>query len=433
MKKLLFYTVLFFLLGTALVEASVFNVQQGGTGLQYPTTGFQTGKCLTGNGLGAIGTTTCGGGSPGGTSGQVQYNANGSLGGTATSSLTASGVLSLSQPISILGNSASVLTVTGGANGQMLSWLNGVPTWTATSSINNGVVSVSCTTITCSGTNPATFSVGSNVIALSQIAQIAANSVVVNNTGATANITTVSTSTFGTTLYGVGTNGFVLAEVNGIPSWVATSSINNGVTSLTAGTNIQLSGSTGAVTITNGLGYPFPGNATTTGLIINAASSTITNLVMVSATTTKLVVNTSEGIGTSTPYAALTLDRTTTLASSTIAVNEYRFGSPNNATSTAGTIDCRTSTQMHWPLGTAATTLTLTGLIPGQVCRVVVENPNNTAGALTWAAGAGYTLLWPAGTVPTQTTTANKQDVWSFLATQASSTITIMGNTSLNF
>ena len=46
--------------------ASVLGIQQGGTALQYPLTGFQSGTCLTGNGLGAIGTTTCGGSSGGG-------------------------------------------------------------------------------------------------------------------------------------------------------------------------------------------------------------------------------------------------------------------------------------------------------------------------------------------------------------------------------
>lgn len=44
---------------------TVLPVRQGGTGLLYPTTGFQLGTCLTGNGLSAIGTTTCGSGGGG--------------------------------------------------------------------------------------------------------------------------------------------------------------------------------------------------------------------------------------------------------------------------------------------------------------------------------------------------------------------------------
>ena len=58
--------------------------------------------------------------------------------GAATSSLTASGVLSLSQPISVLGSSASALTLTGGSAGQVLGWLGGIPTWTASSSVAAG-------------------------------------------------------------------------------------------------------------------------------------------------------------------------------------------------------------------------------------------------------------------------------------------------------
>lgn len=48
---------------------------------------------------------------------------------------------------------------------------------------------------------------------------------------------------------------------------------NTGVTSLVAGTNITISASTGAVTVT-GIGYPFPSNATTTLLSFNGNAST---------------------------------------------------------------------------------------------------------------------------------------------------------------
>lgn len=93
--------------------------------------------------------------------------------GAATTTLTASGVLTLSQPISVLGSSASALTLTGGSAGQVLGWLGGVPTWTASTSAsagtgisisnsgavhtitNTGVISGSCTwPQVCSGTNP---------------------------------------------------------------------------------------------------------------------------------------------------------------------------------------------------------------------------------------------------------------------------------------
>ncbi len=77
-----------------------------------------------------------------------------------------------------------------------------------------------------------------------------------------------------------------------------------GVTSIVAGSGISISGATGAVTVTNANGYPFPANATTSGLGIYA-SSTIGNgnqngglTVSGGATTTgNLIV---QGTGTST-------------------------------------------------------------------------------------------------------------------------------------
>lgn len=64
----------------------------------------------------------------------------------ATTSLTASGVVSLSSPVSVIGGVSSALTITGGTNGQVLGWLSGVPTWTASSSVLAGTgISISTT------------------------------------------------------------------------------------------------------------------------------------------------------------------------------------------------------------------------------------------------------------------------------------------------
>ncbi|KND51628.1 MAG: hypothetical protein ABA06_00005, partial [Parcubacteria bacterium C7867-001] len=87
-----------------------------------------------------------------------------------------------------------------------------------------------------------TLSLAANGVALTNLAQIAANTVLVNNTSASGNVTAIATSTF----FGTGTGGFVLAWNNGSPAWVATSSINNGVSSIqqTGGGSAQ----TGAIT-----------------------------------------------------------------------------------------------------------------------------------------------------------------------------------------
>lgn len=113
------------------------------------------------------------------------------------------------------------------------------------------------------------------------------------------------------------------------------------------------------------------------------------------------------------------------IASSSILVAEYDYGLGGRmATSTAAVIDARNSNNMVWPIGTSATTLTLCNLTPGQHLLIRVINPNNTAGALTWAACAGSKLYWPGGTIPTQTTTANAWDYWSFIASASYSPAT---------
>lgn len=128
------------------------------------------------------------------------------------------------------------------------------------------------------------------------------------------------------------------------------------------------------------------------------------------------------GFASSTPWSRFSIGNAggigTVSASSSITVASYEFGATGNeATSTAKTIDVRTSNTIVWPIGTAATTITLCGFVPGTHVMIQVLNPNASAGALTWALCAGEQLYWPGGTKPTQTTTANHWDMWSFVAT----------------
>lgn len=129
-----------------------------------------------------------------------------------------------------------------------------------------------------------TLSTISGTLALTQLATQAENTVVANGTGATAAPTAVATSTF----FGSPTPGQILAFLGGKNTFVATTTFssgltyangnvtNTGVTSNVAGAGISLSGSTGAVTITNTIGYPFPGNATTSALTLGGL--TLSNL-----------------------------------------------------------------------------------------------------------------------------------------------------------
>lgn len=128
-----------------------------------------------------------------------------SIGGVATSSLTASGVLSLSNPISVIGASASALTLTGGSAGQQLAWLSGIPTWTATSTFsvassngfagsftnaNNPVLTISTSINGLLKGNGTALSLA----ALTDFPTQAANTFLVNRTGAVAAPTALATS-----------------------------------------------------------------------------------------------------------------------------------------------------------------------------------------------------------------------------------------------
>lgn len=121
------------------------------------------------------------------------------------------------------------------------------------------------------------------------------------------------------------------------------------------------------------------------------------------------------GIGSSTPsIPGLNIGNGT--ASSSLLVAQYSYGIGTNlATSTAITINSTLgSNNLFFPIGGSATTITLC-LSAGQHVLVKIQNPNQTAGAITWATCAGETLTWPSQTIPTQTTGANRSDLWSFV------------------
>lgn len=97
------------------------------------------------------------------------------------------------------------------------------------------------------------------------------------------------------------------------------------------------------------------------------------------------------------------------------------FG-PTSATSTTYTINwVSTCPSFTYNTGTSATTISLinatTSNMVGSRKIVTLCNPGSTGGAITWKG-----VQW-IGTAPTQTTTANKCDVYSFFVTSATSTV----------
>ncbi len=141
----------------------------------------------------------------------------------------------------------------------------------------------------------------------------------------------------------------------------------------------------------------------------------------VGSTTTQFVIDKmgNLGVATSSPWARFSI-----ASGGAIVVAENTL-----ATTTSMTVDWRNGNQQLVRLGTSATTVTFSGYVAGQRLMLTVCNPGTTAGTLSW----GTSVLWPGSSAPTQTTTANKCDIWSFVATQATSTLRVFGSQSANF
>ena len=164
------------------------------------------------------------------------------------------------------GNGSSALaTTTAGTNGYVLAYLNGVPTWTATTtfsaplSYSGGAVSIPAASGSTDGylssTDWATFN---NKVATSRAVNttyplqgggdLSANRTLSLAFGTTTSNTWAGTQTFTDTPV-LGSLSGLVGSNNGSLYQVATST--NFVTSTTAGSGISLSGSTGDITITN--------------------------------------------------------------------------------------------------------------------------------------------------------------------------------------
>lgn len=255
-----------------------------------------------------------------------------------------------------------------------------------------------------------------------------ANSAVTNAMLANSTISGISLGTnlnsltkSGTTLSGTSYNGSAA-----VSDWAINLANSNNWTPNTTGFGTTTQWATLSVSTTTALSAYLP--------LFSVGSSTQSSILNVFG-------NGYVGIGTTTPFAPLSVQTPFqanavspifVLASTTgqtylkttnggqTSTCEYDVGV---ATSTAFTLNFATTCNTTlFRMGVSAVTITVTGGTAGDTKRIIVCNPNGTAGALSWASSAAGLIQWPAGTIPTQTTTANKCDVYSFLVTQATST-----------
>ena len=172
-------------------------------------------------------------------------------GGTGQSSaLTQYGV--------VYGSTTSAMATTAaGTTGQILiANTGGAPTWSSTIPSTAGVTSISFGS---TGLTPSTSTTGAITVA----GALATGS---GGTGLTSYATgdiLYASATNTLSKLAAGTNGYILSLSAGVPAWIPNT---GGVTSLTAGTNISLSASTGSVTV-NTVGNPTFSTSVTSPII----------------------------------------------------------------------------------------------------------------------------------------------------------------------
>lgn len=469
MKKY-FYILLgmFLMVGGTAFAVTTFNVQQGGTG----ATSFTSSRLLYGAGTNAVQTVATTSASCSGNASCTAFTVIGSspititaTGGSGSGNVATSTNEVSGQVATFSSNSATPATIAGNTNFTFVSPLLTVKQAsttlfsvfntayfgaTATSTFNsvgdlfvvgsttlqnftarNATTSSATTTslaitggaANCNGTSALTTSSTGNVTCTAQpqgtvtaVSIATANGFSGSSTGGAtpaltiiasgcngvckSNATTLSTATAGVD-YLASYDPFNHSTVNG-----ATAS---GTTTPMAFFNASYFGATGTTTITSA------------GLVGVGTTSPFANLSIHQFANAGTVNNTLFAIASSTASATTTLLSTT--SGGQTASCEDVYGKTANgarfASSTAMRIDFQqTCNQVLLQVGSASFTVTAVNAKVGDTKRINIVNPSgSTAGAITWSG-----VVWLTGTTPTQTQTANGGDIYSCMATQATST-----------
>ena len=337
------------------------------------------------------------------------------------------------------GNGASSLaTTTAGTNGYVLSLASGIPTWVATTSLSTiggtlGVASggTGATTFTSSqllygngtsalssvatssitlgsefshsgtigsliGGTSGSLTLAANGVALTKLAQIAANSILGNTTGATGNVTAIAT----TSLF-AGTNGQVLAFVNG--AWVGTATTTFGTGLTYAAGNVTVNTTQNIAKLSNLTGNGFVKTSGSDGtLSIDTNSYALSSSLFgkswevsggfLSPTTTLYVTNIQQA--SSTVFSALTAKFGATASSSFASDGSLTLASALGVSSGGTGLSSYTLGSVLYASGTGTLAGTTTANLKATLA---LNNVENTA-LSTWAGSTNLTTL---GTIST--------------------------------
>lgn len=222
-------------------------------------------------------------------------------------------------------------------------------------------------------------------------------SYITNATGAFVNDATNATLT--RTGSGPYTLGINLANAN---TWSGGQIFGNATSTNHVITNASTTNSTTTNAVV--VNEQVTNSTTTTGVFTNSSST--------NATTTNFWVNNKLGIATATPATALDVK-------GGIVAEEV-----STTFSATPTFDFSTANQFRMTMTSNVTAITLSNVQPGKGDALILCQDGT--GSRT-VAGWDSKVIWAGGTVPTQTSTLNKCDLYTFRTTYATGTLRVFG------